>query len=187
MSFRHSTELFRLLNPKTLKSAQAYPCIPPLALTAMNTQSGRCTATRCIGGIDAANSFAGCAAHSGQRAVSAQVAKLRPHAAFGALAPEIGSTNARVDVLEAEVRALKLRAAWTQRDILSSQVEQATRAIVCRNFPDWLTNQDGQVTIKHALTHASLQIEGGPQLWDLDLLAGNSLAAQFYWALPLPA
>ena len=183
MSFRHSTELFQLLNPKTLKSAQAYPCIPPLALTAMTTQSGRCTATRCIGGVDGANSFAGCAAHSGQRVVSAQLAKLRPHGpAFGALAPEIGSTNARVDVLEAEVRALKLRAAWTQRCILSSQVEQATRAI-----PDWLTNQDGQVTIKHALTHASLHIEGGPQLWDLDLLAGNSLAAQFYWALPLPA
>ena len=37
-------------------------------------------------------------------------------AAFGALAAEIGSTNLRVDSLEAEVRALKLRTAWTERD-----------------------------------------------------------------------
>ena len=53
----------------------------------------------------------------------------------GALSGAISSTNNRVEVLKAEVRSLKLRTAWTERDILSSQVEQAKRRIVCRNFP----------------------------------------------------
>ena len=88
-------------------------------------------------------------------------------ASLGALAAEIGSTNLRVDNLEAEVRVLKLHIAWTERNLLSSQVEQAKRAIVCRNFPEWSSSQDKEATIKYAFTEAGLHIEGGPQLWEL--------------------
>ena len=87
-------------------------------------------------------------------------------AAFGALAAD-GSANLRVDTLEAEVRSLKRHTAWTQRDILTSQIEQAKRTIVCRNFPRWLSIQDGEVTIEQALTEAGLRIEGRLQPWEL--------------------
>ena len=87
-------------------------------------------------------------------------------AAFGALAAD-GSANLRVETLEAEVRSLKLRTAWTERDILTSQVEQAKRTIVCCNFPRRLSIQDGEVSIEHALTEAGLHIERGLQLWEL--------------------
>ena len=88
-------------------------------------------------------------------------------ASFGALSGAISYTNNRVEVLEAEVRSLKLRTAWAERDILSSQIEQAKRTIVCRNFPEWLTQGDRELTVTHALTEAGLHIEGGPQLWEL--------------------
>ena len=38
---------------------------------------------------------------------------------------------------------------------------------MCRNFPEWLTADDRELTVNHALTEAGLHIEGGPQLWDL--------------------
>ena len=87
-------------------------------------------------------------------------------ASFGALGAEIGFATRGVNNLEQEVRALKLRA-WTERDLLSSQVEQAKCTIVCRNFPEWSTSQDREVAIKHALTEAGLHIEGGPQHGEL--------------------
>ena len=94
-------------------------------------------------------------------------------ASFVALAGAVSSTNTSVEVLEAEVRSLKLRTAWAERDVLSSQIEQAKRTIVCRNFPEWLTAGDRELTVKraltvkHALTEAGLHIEGVPQLWEL--------------------
>ena len=88
-------------------------------------------------------------------------------ASFGTLSGAISSTNTRMGVLEAEVRSLMLRTAWNERDILSLQIEQAKRTIVCRNFPEWLAADDKELTVKHALTEAGLHIEGGPQLWEL--------------------
>ena len=44
-----------------------------------------------------------------------------------------------------------------ERDILSSQIEQAKRTIV------------RQLTVKHALTEAGLHIEGGPQLGEFTI------------------
>ena len=81
-------------------------------------------------------------------------------ASFGALSGTISPTNNRVEVLAAEVRSSKLRTAWTERDILSSQM-QVKRKIVCRNFPEWLTIGDIKLTVRHALTEAGLHMEGG--------------------------
>ena len=100
---------------------------------------------------------------------------------------EIGSTNLRVDNLEAEVRVLKLHIAWTERDLLSSQVEQAKRTTVCRNFPERSSSQGREATIKYAFTEAGLHIEGGPQLWELAtqrLVGKESLSAVSILTVP---
>ena len=41
------------------------------------------------------------------------------------------------------------------------------KTIVCRNFPEWLSADDRELTVKHALTEAGLHIEDGPQPWEL--------------------
>ena len=106
-----------------------------------------------------------CAAMT-QEALQQRVARAM-RASFGALSGAISSTNNRVEVLEAEVRSLNFRKAWTERDILCSQIEQAKRTIMCRNFPQWLLQGDRELTVRHALTEAGLHIEDGPQLWEL--------------------
>ena len=88
-------------------------------------------------------------------------------ASFGALAVAVSSTDKRLDVLQAETRNLKFRAAWTEKAILSSQIEQAKRTIVCRIFPEWLTLVDRELTVKHAFTQVGLRIEVGPHFWEL--------------------
>ncbi|CAE7352058.1 ZIFL1 [Symbiodinium sp. CCMP2592] len=83
------------------------------------------------------------------------------------VAPALGAvrTNERVSNLEQQVRALRIRTAWAEKDMPFAQIEQAKRTIVCRNFPTWQTEADRRLTVEKALAKAGLwNIDG---MWDL--------------------
>ncbi|CAE7668668.1 unnamed protein product [Symbiodinium sp. CCMP2592] len=57
----------------------------------------------------------------------------------------------KINTLEHEVRMLKIRTAWTEKDLMYSQIEAAKRTLVVRNFPDWATAADRELTVAEAL------------------------------------
>ncbi|CAE7817373.1 unnamed protein product [Symbiodinium sp. CCMP2592] len=86
-------------------------------------------------------------------------------AVYSSLSTSQVRTNERVGNLEQQVRALRIRTAWAEKDMLFSQIEQAKRTIVCRNFPTWQTEADRRLTVEKALAKAGLwNIDG---MWDL--------------------
>ncbi|CAE7270747.1 unnamed protein product [Symbiodinium sp. CCMP2592] len=86
-------------------------------------------------------------------------------AVYSSLSTSQVRTNERVGNLEQQVRALRIRTAWAEKDMLFAQIEQAKRTIVCRNFPTWQTEADRRLTVEKALAKAGLwNIDG---MWDL--------------------
>ncbi|CAE7691099.1 ZIFL1 [Symbiodinium sp. CCMP2592] len=86
-------------------------------------------------------------------------------AVYSSLSTSQVRTNERVSNLEQQVRALRIRTAWAEKDMLFAQIEQAKRTIVCRNFPTWQTEADRRLTVEKALAKAGLwNIDG---MWDL--------------------
>ncbi|CAE7238723.1 ZIFL1 [Symbiodinium sp. CCMP2592] len=86
-------------------------------------------------------------------------------AVYSSLSTSQVRTTERVGNLEQQVRALRIRTAWAEKDMLFSQIEQAKRTIVCRNFPTWQTEADRRLTVEKALAKAGLwNIDG---MWDL--------------------
>ncbi|CAE7194797.1 unnamed protein product [Symbiodinium sp. CCMP2592] len=61
------------------------------------------------------------------------------------------------------VRMLKIRTAWTEKDLMYSQIEAAKRTLVVRNFPEWATADDRELTVAEALKENHL----GYLEWDL--------------------
>ena len=58
---------------------------------------------------------------------------------------------------------LKIRTAWTEKDLMYSQIEAAKRTLVVRNFPEWATAADRELTVAEALKENNL----GYLEWDL--------------------
>ena len=69
----------------------------------------------------------------------------------------------KINTLEHEVRMLKIRTAWTEKDLMYSQIEAAKRTLVVRNFPEWATAADRELTVAEALKENNL----GYLEWDL--------------------
>ena len=51
---------------------------------------------------------------------------------------------------------LKIRTAWTEKDLMYSQIEAAKRTLVVRNFPEWATAADRELTVAEALKENNL-------------------------------
>ena len=83
-------------------------------------------------------------------------------AAFSQVGAELVN-HAAINTLEHEVRMLKIRTAWTEKDLMYSQIEAAKRTLVVRNFPDWATAADRELTVAEALKENNL----GYLEWDL--------------------
>ena len=95
----------------------------------------------------------------------ALIRKVAP--ALGALHSHFGSQfqvhRQRIDHIESEVQKLKIRTAWAEKDVMFSQIEVAKRTLVLRNFPEWMTVQDSELTVNQAMKEMGLShVE-----WDL--------------------
>ena len=84
-------------------------------------------------------------------------------AAFSQVGSELVSHALKINTLEHEVRRLKIRTAWTEKDLMYSQIEAAKRTLVVRNFPEWATAEDRELTVAEALKENNL----GHLEWDL--------------------
>ena len=84
-------------------------------------------------------------------------------AAFSQVGNELISHAVKINTLEHEVRMLKIRTAWTEKDLMYSQIEAAKRTLVVRNFPEWATAEDRELTVAEALKENNL----GHLEWDL--------------------
>ena len=84
-------------------------------------------------------------------------------AAFSKVGAELVNHAAKINTLEHEVRMLKIRTAWTEKDLMYSQIEAAKRTLVVRNFPEWATAADRELTVAEALKENNL----GYLEWDL--------------------
>jgi hypothetical protein len=84
------------------------------------------------------------------QALLTKVAPALTHA-FQEVGTQLQSTNARVQTLEEEVRALRIRTAWAEKDLMYSQIEAAKRTITTRNWPTWMTEDDRLLTVQKAL------------------------------------
>ena len=70
-------------------------------------------------------------------------------------------------MLEQGVRALKIRTAWSEKDLLFAKVEQAERTIA------WMTIEDRRLTIEKAFDKAG--VGGMDELARISILAVPSL------------
>ncbi|CAE7249321.1 unnamed protein product [Symbiodinium sp. CCMP2592] len=77
-------------------------------------------------------------------------------AAFSQVGAELVNHSTKINTLEHEVRMLKIRAAWTEQDLMYSQIEEAKRTLVVRNFPEWATAADRELTVAEALKENGL-------------------------------
>ena len=84
-------------------------------------------------------------------------------AAFSQVGNKLISHAVKIHTLEHEVRMLKIRTAWTEKDLMYSQIEAAKRTLVVRNFPEWATAEDRELTVAEALKENNL----GHLEWDL--------------------
>ena len=84
-------------------------------------------------------------------------------AAFSQVSAELVNHAVKINTLEHEVRMLKIRTAWTEKDLMYSQIEAAKRTLVVRNFPEWATAADRELTVAEALKENNL----GYLEWDL--------------------
>ena len=84
-------------------------------------------------------------------------------AAFSHVGNELISHAVKINTLEHEVRMLKIRTAWTEKDLMYSQIKAAKRTLVVRNFPEWATAEDRELTVAEALKENNL----GHLEWDL--------------------
>ena len=84
-------------------------------------------------------------------------------AAFSQVGAELVNHAVKINTLEHEVRMLKIRTAWTEKDLMYSQIEAAKCTLVVRNFPEWATAADRELTVAEALKENNL----GYLEWDL--------------------
>ena len=77
-------------------------------------------------------------------------------AAFSQVGAELVNHAVKINTLEHEVRMLKIRTAWTEKDLMYSQIEAAKRTLVVRNFPEWATAADRELTVAEALKENNL-------------------------------
>ncbi|CAE7403921.1 unnamed protein product [Symbiodinium sp. CCMP2592] len=84
-------------------------------------------------------------------------------AAFSQVGAELVSHAVKIITHEHDVRMLKIRAAWTEKDLMYSQIEAAKKTLVVRNFPEWATAADRELTLAEAVKEHNL----GYLEWDL--------------------
>eukprot|EP00439_Symbiodinium_sp_Y106_P012520 s1435_g1.t2 len=77
-------------------------------------------------------------------------------AAFSQVGAELVNHAVKINTLEHEVRMLKIRTAWTEKDLMYSQIEAAKRTLVVRNFPEWATAADRELTVAEAVKENNL-------------------------------
>ncbi len=65
----------------------------------------------------------------------------------------------RLAMTEREVATLKMRVAWTEKDLLQSQIQVAKRTAIFRSWPDHYTEQDRRLTIRKAFKAADVSSE----------------------------
>ena len=90
-----------------------------------------------------------------QQALTGKVAPVLT-AAFGELKHTQNAQQAQMNHLEEMVKTMQIRCAWMEKDMLSSQIEVAKRTILARNWPDWMTEADRQLTIYTASIEVGL-------------------------------
>ena len=81
-------------------------------------------------------------------------------AAFSQVGAELVNHAVKINTLEHEVRMLKIRTAWTEKDLMYSQIEAAKRLVV---HTEWATAADRELTVAEALKENNL----GYLEWDL--------------------
>ena len=72
--------------------------------------------------------------------------------------PAVGKIVAKIDhritATEEDLRSLKMRVSWMEKDMLSQQVQVAKKTIIFRNWPENYTEQDRTLTIHKAIREA---------------------------------
>ena len=90
-----------------------------------------------------------------QDALSQKVAPVFT-AAFNHMSSQHSQLESRFTALEQEVKALKIRCAWLEKDLMQNQIEVAKRTIISRNWPEWMTAEDRALSIRNGLQAAGL-------------------------------
>ena len=100
-----------------------------------------------------------------QKAISGKVAPIM-HATVGAVVQTCAHMDNRLQKVEEELKVLKIRCSWIEKDMLSSQIDVAKRTVLCRNWPDWMSAADRELTIHTALVESQLD----PSMVDISTL-----------------
>ena len=90
-----------------------------------------------------------------QDALSQKVAPVFT-AAFNHMSSQHSQLESRFTALEQEVKTLKIRCAWLEKDLMQNQIEVAKRTIISRNWPEWMTAEDRALSIRNGLQAAGL-------------------------------
>lgn len=67
-------------------------------------------------------------------------------------------TDTRISQLESEIRTLKMRVAWSERDMLSLQTDVAKRQIIMRNWPKDSTEKQRFLTVSALCQKANIWV-----------------------------
>ena len=90
-----------------------------------------------------------------QKALTDKVAPAVGHA-FHLVSQDLTEVKNRVDSVEHELGRLKLRIAWTERDVAFQQITEAKRTVIARGFPENFTAEDRLLTIHTAFRNAKV-------------------------------
>ena len=85
-----------------------------------------------------------------------QCAQLIQHALTEQVVPVVKHINHRLTDVEMELKKLKIRTAWVEKDTLYTQVENAKVTLIARGWPGGLTVEDRQRVITDAMKKAGV-------------------------------
>ena len=94
-----------------------------------------------------------------QHITGLQCAQLLQHALSQQVAPVCQHLNNKIELLEAELKKLKIRTAWVERDTMWHQIEQAKVTLIARGWPEKFTAADRQRVITDAMKEAKVNPE----------------------------
>ncbi|CAE7214563.1 unnamed protein product [Symbiodinium sp. CCMP2592] len=76
--------------------------------------------------------------------------------ADGLVGAELVNHVVKINTLDHEVRMLQIRTAFSEKDLVNAQIEAVKRTLVVRNFPEWATAADRELTVAEALKENNL-------------------------------
>ena len=93
-----------------------------------------------------------------QRALTEKVAPIL-HATVGTVVDTCAHMDSRLQQVEEDIKALKIRCVWLEKYMFQAQADVAKRTILARGWPDWVTAEDRNLTINTAILEAGLNAQ----------------------------